>query len=391
MSHSYWKEGSREQHRSADDLGSFELAAHEEHSFTATHITTEPGDLPREDAAGTSKFRWLEMLFPISAGMVTPIVGAMNSTLSEATNSAFLPTFMAYTNAAIMTTAWCLATGREPPMREGVKQVKEFVRHKWYNWFVLGAGVLGILQHTCLTVITRELGASLFTVGSSFGTIVGSMVLDSTGFAWCKHHGVSKLTILGCMIVLAGVAVHKHEVFQPDQDDHLTTGAKVGLIMVTVLQGCSSSIKSSIGGEFSVLSGRHRRSTAFSFVTGAVCMGLFIASYHPGLTLVPLGDFAVSWRLFGVFLTVFVVGVLFIFQRRLSGAITFSCLTAGQVISSTVMDANGWLGVKRRPFETWHAVGISIFVVGMAFSTYGKMRRRPVSVSKGFSKPDQLP
>eukprot|EP01057_Protomagalhaensia_wolfi_P000202 Protomagalhaensia_wolfi_Nauph_80__201@NODE_110_length_3640_cov_84_028048_g83_i0_p2_GENE_NODE_110_length_3640_cov_84_028048_g83_i0NODE_110_length_3640_cov_84_028048_g83_i0_p2_ORF_typecomplete_len392_score48_18DMT_YdcZ/PF04657_13/1e19DMT_YdcZ/PF04657_13/3e157TMRDISM_7TM/PF07695_11/2_1e037TMRDISM_7TM/PF07695_11/0_147TMRDISM_7TM/PF07695_11/3_5PMT/PF02366_18/4_5e03PMT/PF02366_18/30PMT/PF02366_18/0_11Hum_adeno_E3A/PF05393_11/64Hum_adeno_E3A/PF05393_11/47_NODE_110_length_3640_cov_84_028048_g83_i0237335 len=391
MNHSYLKD-SRNHHCSADDLGSFELAPHAEHSFTATHITTDPGDHPHEDGAAPSKLQWLEMLFPLAAGMVTPIVGAMNSTLSDATNSPFLVTLLAYGNAAIITTAWSFATGREPPMREGVKQVKEFMDQKWYNWLVLGAGVLGAFQHMCLTVITGQLGASLFTVGSAFGTIVGSMVLDSTGFAWSKRHGVSKLTLVGCVIVLAGVVVHKHEVFHPEQDDHLTVGAKVGLILATVLQGCSSSIKSSIGGEFSILCGRHRRSTAFSFITGAIVMGLVIAGYHPGLTLAPLGDFSVSWRLFGVFMTIFVVCVLFIFQRRLSGAITFTCLTVGQMLSSTLMDVKGWLGVKQRPFEIWHAVGISIFLIGVALSTYGKMRRRPATpVSKGYSKPDQLP
>eukprot|EP01056_Protomagalhaensia_sp_Gyna25_P005061 Protomagalhaensia_sp_Gyna_25__5060@NODE_56_length_5952_cov_234_277524_g41_i0_p4_GENE_NODE_56_length_5952_cov_234_277524_g41_i0NODE_56_length_5952_cov_234_277524_g41_i0_p4_ORF_typecomplete_len380_score33_94DMT_YdcZ/PF04657_13/1_4e20DMT_YdcZ/PF04657_13/4_5e18DUF2306/PF10067_9/9_9e02DUF2306/PF10067_9/1_3DUF2306/PF10067_9/0_89DUF4560/PF15118_6/14DUF4560/PF15118_6/477TMRDISM_7TM/PF07695_11/0_167TMRDISM_7TM/PF07695_11/55Herpes_UL73/PF03554_13/6_6e02Herpes_UL73/PF03554_13/1_9_NODE_56_length_5952_cov_23 len=364
------------------DLGSFSLVAHEEPSFTATHITTEWGDHHDDVKPRSLLIRWLEMLFPLVVGASISFAGALNHELSEATNSPFLITLFSYGIAGVISTAWSFATGRQPPMREAARNVKQFMDQHWYNWFILTAGFIGAFLHLCVTVITGTLGASLLTVGSAFGTILGSIVLDYTGFAWNKRHRVSKFTLAGCVVVLAGTAIHKHEVFQPEQEDHLSLGVKTLLIFITVIQGVASVIKSAIGGEFSVICGRSRRSTAFSFITGTALMALVVACYHPGLTVAPLRDFSLSWRLFAALLTIFNVAVLFIYQRRLGGAVTYCCLTVGQILASTVLDVAGWFSIKQRPFETWHAVGISVFLVGIAFSTYGKMRVSSITVSK---------
>eukprot|EP01057_Protomagalhaensia_wolfi_P001310 Protomagalhaensia_wolfi_Nauph_80__1309@NODE_1782_length_1342_cov_4_907905_g1388_i0_p1_GENE_NODE_1782_length_1342_cov_4_907905_g1388_i0NODE_1782_length_1342_cov_4_907905_g1388_i0_p1_ORF_typecomplete_len402_score45_86DMT_YdcZ/PF04657_13/3_5e17DMT_YdcZ/PF04657_13/4_3e20DUF4560/PF15118_6/3_1e03DUF4560/PF15118_6/12DUF4560/PF15118_6/3_27TMRDISM_7TM/PF07695_11/9_57TMRDISM_7TM/PF07695_11/27Phage_holin_1/PF04531_13/3_6e03Phage_holin_1/PF04531_13/9_5e02Phage_holin_1/PF04531_13/0_18_NODE_1782_length_1342_c len=374
---------------------SLELAAHQEHSFTtATNGISEFGT-ERVDTHPPSRrsqwFKYLELGFPLSAGALIPITGAMNSVLSDATHSPFLVTVLTYGIAGVVTLGWAAATGRDPPMRDGVQNVAWFVRSRWFNFFVLLGGVLGACQHLTLTVITGALGSSLYVVGTAFGQIIGSILLDMTGFAWAHRHRVSKLTMLGCVVVCAGIVVHKSKVLHPDNEAHLSLVAKILLICMTFVQGVTTCIKSSIGGELSELLGRHRRATCYSFVTGCACMALAVAVYHKDLDAAALGDFSLSWRLLGALGTIYVVAVLFIFQRRLSSAITYCCVIVGQMLSSTLLDLTGWLGISQRPFEAVNGIGITVFMLGIVLSTYGKMRRSAVNKSAVVLDPDSLP
>eukprot|EP01056_Protomagalhaensia_sp_Gyna25_P005058 Protomagalhaensia_sp_Gyna_25__5057@NODE_56_length_5952_cov_234_277524_g41_i0_p1_GENE_NODE_56_length_5952_cov_234_277524_g41_i0NODE_56_length_5952_cov_234_277524_g41_i0_p1_ORF_typecomplete_len442_score36_03DMT_YdcZ/PF04657_13/1_2e15DMT_YdcZ/PF04657_13/5_9e20EamA/PF00892_20/0_0025EamA/PF00892_20/2_5e027TMRDISM_7TM/PF07695_11/2e037TMRDISM_7TM/PF07695_11/0_0977TMRDISM_7TM/PF07695_11/1_2Phage_holin_1/PF04531_13/1_4e03Phage_holin_1/PF04531_13/6_2e03Phage_holin_1/PF04531_13/1_2e03Phage_holin_1/PF04531_ len=372
---------------------SLELAAHQEHSFTTatngvSDLGTERLDHP-QPSNPTLWLQYLEFVFPLSAGGIIPITGALNSVLSDATHSVFLITVLTYGIAGLVTLGWAACTGRDPPIRDGVQNVAWFVRSRWFNFFVLLGGVLGACQHLTLTVITGELGSSLYVVGAAFGQILGSILLDTTGFAWARRHRVSKLTLLGCVVVCTGIVVHKSKVLHPENEAHLSLVTKILLICMTFIQGVTTCMKSSIGGELSELLGRHRRATCYSFVTGCACMALAAAVYNKDMNIGALGDFSISWRLFGALGTIYVVAVLFIFQRRLSSAITYCCLIVGQMLSSTILDLTGWLGVSRRPFETVNAIGITIFMLGIVLSTYGRMRR--FTVNKSAVVMDPLP
>eukprot|EP01053_Blabericola_migrator_P008440 Blabericola_migrator_1__8439@NODE_43_length_16904_cov_225_701966_g39_i0_p4_GENE_NODE_43_length_16904_cov_225_701966_g39_i0NODE_43_length_16904_cov_225_701966_g39_i0_p4_ORF_typecomplete_len413_score43_27DMT_YdcZ/PF04657_13/3_9e18DMT_YdcZ/PF04657_13/1_5e14_NODE_43_length_16904_cov_225_701966_g39_i083229560 len=329
--------------------------------------------------------RFLECGFPLTAGMSLPVIGALNSSLKDAFGNVFIVTVIAYGLAGTLALLWSMLSAPEPPWHKGWQDTKAFIREgRWYNCFVLLGGVIGGCQHVCLTIITSTLGATMYVVGTALGQIIGSFILDLTGFAWSPKYHISLLTTVGCLTVCAGIVIDKSKILRSDQEVHLSIMLKILLIALTLIQGMATCLKSALGGKLSVLLGRHRRAVSYALLTGSgTAMAVFLGALPTGRT----ADFSVlksvdpSWRFVSALLTLYVNTTLFIFQRRLSSAITYCCLIIGQLFSSAIMDSTGLLGMKRRPLTSTNVIGLGVFLFGIVLVSLGKLRRRKASLT----------
>lgn len=176
--------------------------------------------------------------------------------------------------------------------------------------------------------------------------------------------------------------MHKYDIFHPESDaaKNISLSVRVLLVALTLIQGMTTCIKASIGGQLSHLLGRHRRATCYSFLSGGIVMCLLSSKDH--LDIRRLQSPHHIWQLLAsVFCTIYIVSVLFIFQRKLSAAATYCCLILGQLVSSTILDLTGWLNVSIRPFRVSNLLGLIIFTAGVVVATVGRhlqtSKRRP--------------
>lgn len=123
--------------------------------------------------------------FPISCGLLLPISGALNHSITLVIDSPLWTTSLVYGLAALITLLYILRSSNVPPWKKGLSDLWTFIRSRWYlRSFVLTGGAIGAAQHAVLTIITGTLGSSMYVYWVCMGSSPTSEQADITGLRY---------------------------------------------------------------------------------------------------------------------------------------------------------------------------------------------------------------
>eukprot|EP01055_Gregarina_sp_Pseudo9_P005611 Gregarina_sp_Pseudo_9__5610@NODE_76_length_4572_cov_104_792632_g70_i0_p1_GENE_NODE_76_length_4572_cov_104_792632_g70_i0NODE_76_length_4572_cov_104_792632_g70_i0_p1_ORF_typecomplete_len452_score123_21DMT_YdcZ/PF04657_13/2_1e08DMT_YdcZ/PF04657_13/3e16Ni_hydr_CYTB/PF01292_20/0_12Ni_hydr_CYTB/PF01292_20/8_9e02_NODE_76_length_4572_cov_104_792632_g70_i04971852 len=313
--------------------------------------------------------------FPFSVGLIVPFLGGLNNQLQdEIGGNVYFTVSILYVLAWVLTGLWTWFTTKTSVSRNYF-DLGAFVFSKPLHFFCLTGGIAGIGQHVLLTIVSSAGGAGVWTLGSLLGSIVTSIFLDVTGTCWAKKGAVGFFAYLGGTAVAAGAIVHSLSDFLNAGDGDTSVGGQVGFILLSMLGGFLLCFQSCVMQKFGEVCGEFRRSVVFTYFSGALVL-LFIAPYtSPSCSLRTIVLPRNWWKVSQTLLVIWCTTVVTIFQFKLNAAVVYCYLIVGQLLSSTLIDSLGWIGLDQRPLTVFNIVGLVIVVLGIALVTFDKLHQ----------------
>eukprot|EP01054_Gregarina_sp_Poly1_P004435 Gregarina_sp_Poly_1__4434@NODE_2391_length_2192_cov_110_121882_g1520_i0_p1_GENE_NODE_2391_length_2192_cov_110_121882_g1520_i0NODE_2391_length_2192_cov_110_121882_g1520_i0_p1_ORF_typecomplete_len425_score37_66DMT_YdcZ/PF04657_13/1_8e12DMT_YdcZ/PF04657_13/4_1e16_NODE_2391_length_2192_cov_110_121882_g1520_i03441618 len=320
----------------------------------------------------------LMYLFPFSVGLVVPFMGGMNGQLqSEIGGNVYFTVAIMYALAFLVTSVWTFFTTKSG-LRQNWMALGSFLFSKPLHFVCLTGGLAGVGQHVLLTVVSATAGSGVYTLGNLLGSIATSIVLDVTGICWAQKNRVGLFAYVGCIAVAAGAVIHSLSGLLGSSQE-ASIGAQIGSIFLSMAGGFLLCFQSCVSNKLGEICGEFRRSVVWSFFSGAVVL-LFIAPYtSPSCTLRTIVLPRNWWKISQTLLVIWCSVIVTIFQYKLNAGVVYCWIVVGQLLSSTLVDSLGWIGLDRRSLDLYNICGLIIVGLGIFFVTFDKLRQMRTS------------
>ena len=143
-------------------------------------------------------------------------------------------------------------------------------------------------------------------------------------------------------------------------------------ILLAMISGICMAVQSPVNATLSRYAG-HLQATTISFGGGAVCLGILMLLIGTG-DLSKLAD-AQWWQLLGGTYGIYIVLVITYGIPRLGAALTSTILTLGQLITASILDTFGLMGLPKVPLEPARVAGCLIVLTGVILVYIGKRKQ----------------
>eukprot|EP01053_Blabericola_migrator_P013291 Blabericola_migrator_1__13290@NODE_930_length_5997_cov_288_044013_g646_i0_p2_GENE_NODE_930_length_5997_cov_288_044013_g646_i0NODE_930_length_5997_cov_288_044013_g646_i0_p2_ORF_typecomplete_len412_score79_89DMT_YdcZ/PF04657_13/8_3e13DMT_YdcZ/PF04657_13/1_8e15_NODE_930_length_5997_cov_288_044013_g646_i05431778 len=317
----------------------------------------------------------LMYFFPFSVGLLIPVLGAMNTMLQEEVggNVFFMVAILYLLGTIIMGLYVCFTSPLN--LRENWYSLGDFLFMNFkVNVFCLSGGLAGVSQYVFFSIVAASGGLGVFTLGTLIGSIATSILLDATGWCWAVKSHVGVLSYTGSVVVGCGAIVHSLSSFLNKAD---SIGTRILALVLAAAAGLLLCIQSCVMKKLAVVLGEFRRSVLWSYLSG--CLTLFlVAPYAAPIEVSTIVLPKNWWKVTQIGIVIYSNVVITHFQYKLNAAVVFCWVITGQLLSSTVIDAMGWMNIEQRPLTLYNICGLIIVGLGIVTLTYDKIRQRPV-------------
>lgn len=143
-------------------------------------------------------------------------------------------------------------------------------------------------------------------------------------------------------------------------------------LLLAIVSGICMAVQSPVNATLSRYAG-HLQATTVSFGGGALCLGLLMLVIGTG-DLSKLADVQ-WWQLLGGTYGIYIVLVITYGIPRLGAALTSTILTLGNLITATVLDTFGLMGLQKVPLEPARVIGCLIVLTGVILVYIGKRKQ----------------
>eukprot|EP01053_Blabericola_migrator_P008443 Blabericola_migrator_1__8442@NODE_43_length_16904_cov_225_701966_g39_i0_p3_GENE_NODE_43_length_16904_cov_225_701966_g39_i0NODE_43_length_16904_cov_225_701966_g39_i0_p3_ORF_typecomplete_len458_score37_60DMT_YdcZ/PF04657_13/1_3e10DMT_YdcZ/PF04657_13/2_9e17_NODE_43_length_16904_cov_225_701966_g39_i067628135 len=323
----------------------------------------------------------LMYMWPFSVGLLIPILGGMNNILQEEIGgNVFFSIAILYCAATVLMGAWTWFTTKET-LSANWYALGDFIFAKpSLHVFCLTGGLAGVGQYILLSIVAASGGLGVYTLGSLLGSIVTSLLLDATGWCWAVKTNVGIFSYLGGVVVATGAIVHSLSSFIDNQE---ASGHRVIALVLSAITGFLLCYQSCVSNKLGKILGEFRRSVFWSYFSGALLLLLISPYFSPPLTLRTIILPKNWWKISQVLIAIYGAVVITIFQFKLNAAVVYCWVIAGQLLSSTVIDSMGWIGLEERPFTVYNMCGLGIVCVGVGALTYDKLQQQRSAARTG--------
>jgi transporter family-2 protein len=219
-----------------------------------------------------------------------------------------------------------------PSARRGLGAVLKAVRTRQLPWYGLGGGVLGAVFVLAQGVSVPTLGVAMFMTSMVLGQLLGSLLVDATGFLGAPKRGISLFRVLGAILTAIAVVVI-------GLGTELNAAA-IPLLVLGVFAGACISLQMAVTGLVNVHSGEAVAPGLVNFFVGTVVLAIaaVIAQAAGWVQLAPLPG-ADEWYLYvggalGVLYLIVVAAVV----RHLGVFLLTLSVVAGQLIGALLFD-----------------------------------------------------
>lgn len=251
-----------------------------------------------------------------------------------------------------------------PPAQRGLKQVLRAVAGRSLPWYGLGGGVLGAVFVLAQGVAVPTLGVAMFMTSMVLGQLLGSLVIDATGFLGAPKRGISLFRIVGAVLTAVAVTLI-------GLGTELNVAA-IPLLLFGVFAGVCISLQMAVTGLVNSHAGEPVAPGLVNFFVGMVVLAL-AAVLAPVAGWVELGPFPGldEWYLYlGGVLGVIYLMVVAAVVRHLGVFLLTLSVVAGQLIGSLVFDlAAGHVSVLV-------LIGVPLAFLGILVANLTTLRRR---------------
>jgi len=191
------------------------------------------------------------------------------------------------------------------------------------------------------------------------------MFIDNFGLFGTEVIPMSITRLVGAAVVIAGVILVTAEKGGSSKSEWL-------YVMLAVLSGALCGIQVAINGTLGIAAGSGYRATLISQCVGflgAVAIVVFIRFARGKEVLFDSepGDFPFKWWMAtGGAFAIVIVGGNAIAASILGTGIVTVLNTAGMMAAGLVIDAVGWLGIKKKPITMRKIAGMILVIAGTA-------------------------
>ncbi|UQN14940.1 DMT family transporter [Gulosibacter sp. ACHW.36C] len=250
-----------------------------------------------------------------------------------------------------------------PSAKRGLGSVVRAVRTRHLPWYGLGGGVLGAVFVLAQGVAVPTLGVAMFMTSMVLGQLLGSLLVDATGFLGAPKRNLSVFRVAGA--ILTGIAV-----VVIGLGTELTLAA-LPLLVLGVFAGACVSLQMAVTGLVNVHSGEAVAPGLINFFVGAVVLALaaVLAQAAGWVAPAPLPG-ADEWYLYvggalGVLYLIVVAAVV----RHLGVFLLTLSVVAGQLIGALLFDlAAGHVSILV-------LVGVPLAFLGIVVANLSTFRR----------------
>jgi len=141
---------------------------------------------------------WLIALGAVIAGCLNTVQSGANATLNKTLQQPIFSALVVSGTNVIVYLLFAIFVGLSLPEASRVSQTP------WWAWM---GGALGAIYVLSMILFAERLGAAVFTGLTLTGAIVTSVILDHYGLVGFRQHEVSLLRIVGCFLMIGGLAL----------------------------------------------------------------------------------------------------------------------------------------------------------------------------------------
>lgn len=310
---------------------------------------------------------WSFLIGPLS-GMALPVQTSVNAKLTQRFGTPVLSTcvntFMGTLTMAII----LVLTASSALMPHELLSPNQW-------WLFLG-GPCGVVLVSLNMLVLPKLGSVEIGMLCVFGQLLGGMVIDHFGWFGSAVIPLTPARILGVLVVFAGVALvsmQSSKAKSAQGTESALHGRPQGALLwmyrlLGVISGLACALQVAVNGTLAIRLKDELAASFYSFAGGfilAAILSLAAALLHK----LPAQNRAIRFRPWmftgGIFGVICVVANVYLAHAVGAGlAIILSLI--GQMAGSVIIDAVGWLGIRKQPLTMRKVLGLVSMLIGAA-------------------------
>ena len=339
----------------------------------AEYIESQPDKTPPTSKTKHLCISAILLIIPLAVGVGSSTQAGINGRLGQTIGSGIYAAFFSFCvglGLVILMRVIEMITLRQQCCRNRDCYFIHFYQPpRWYQFL---GGFFGAFFVASSAFLTPEIGFAWFFVMFVCGQLVCSVVLDHIGFLGTHKRRINWVIVLALVVTIVGAIISV-------QDDFGNTDSAVGLtILYSIIALCTgigvpiqATINRTLG---KTLKSKFAAATV-SFTVGTtlcflVSIGVSIASPDSFKELDNnIGE--TEWWMFcgGFFGSLMVVTPIFL-VKVIGVAMFFIAIVAGQLASSVLYDAYGFL-LEQKDATVLRIVGVGLVFLGMLISKWG--------------------
>jgi bacterial/archaeal transporter family-2 protein len=279
--------------------------------------------------------------------LLAPLVGAV-ITLMNGVNSVFSVAVGNYLATLVIhivgLAALCLILAFRKESGDGKK----------LPWYMYSGGIVGVATVFVCNIAYSELGASLAVALALLGQMLGSVLVDSTGFLGRRKYPLSLRSLPGVVLALVGVFVMAGD-----------WEGKVGFMAFALLAGALPLLSFTLNSQLAVSKGIFR-SARINYVVGLASTVLLIALVRPPMAkgLAALPGTSILYLTGGGLLGVLVVAGTNLIFPKIPALWSTLLLFSGQALAGLAIDA-----FSKGSFEPPKLVGTAVVLAALGLNS----------------------
>eukprot|EP01056_Protomagalhaensia_sp_Gyna25_P005607 Protomagalhaensia_sp_Gyna_25__5606@NODE_777_length_2642_cov_159_905878_g610_i0_p1_GENE_NODE_777_length_2642_cov_159_905878_g610_i0NODE_777_length_2642_cov_159_905878_g610_i0_p1_ORF_typecomplete_len382_score11_93DMT_YdcZ/PF04657_13/1_6e10DMT_YdcZ/PF04657_13/9_5e197TMRDISM_7TM/PF07695_11/0_0167TMRDISM_7TM/PF07695_11/127TMRDISM_7TM/PF07695_11/1_5e03MCLC/PF05934_11/0_95MCLC/PF05934_11/5_4e02_NODE_777_length_2642_cov_159_905878_g610_i014432588 len=316
---------------------------------------------------------------PFISGCLSPLQSALNRKAFDTSGNLFFTVGCIYVLSFLIVGIWAWWSNyKGATLRGNCLDVINYVSDKPVRCAILCTGLMGTFINLAMGLVAAGGGTGLYTLGALIGTLVVGLVFQVTGLFWTPRSWPHWLFYLGVLLSIGGgITYSLRQLTSP----LLSTSQQLQMLGLSFLSGTCVCIQAGTSNELGRVLGEFRRALAYSFFSGLLIM-FFVAPYaYPLDNVVEILKPRNWWQLTQAPLAVLGLCSVAVSQRIMPGPMVYCLLVLGQLLSATIFDHFGWIGLEVREITLDRVLGLVGMLAGVGFVTMGKLRMSAVSVA----------
>lgn len=298
-------------------------------------------------------------------GCAQPVMTSLNTKLSERLRSPLLTSCASFVLALLLTSAVLVALQGNLHVPLGV-----IAKEPWWIWT---GGICGDIIVIFSMICLPKLGSFETVVFLVLGQIVSGLMIDNFGMFSSAVIPMSALRAVGAVLVFASVLATSEKIKSEEREK--AHGVNFYRFL-DFIAGIACSVQIAVNGRLGEVAGLSFRATIISLSTallGAVTIIIFLRVIRgPGSVIdTSLPKISGRWWMWtGGICSFTIVGGNVILQMLMGTGLAAIINILGQTVGGIVIDATGFLGIKKKPVTVRKIIGLLVMVAGTALISY---------------------
>ncbi len=295
-----------------------------------------PGRANRDEAgsSGPGRLRsgwWGSLVVAVVVGMVVPVQARVNGELGRRLEDGLAAALLSFAGGLLLLIVFVLVSAR---LRRALGALRIAVRDEGFpRWYLL-AGTFGAVFALAQSTLTLLTGVAVFTVALLSGQAIGGLVVDARGIGGGVRRRPERHRLIGVGVILVAAVISALPGFANTPDPVTVALPAVGASATGFLIG----LQQAMNGATSAVSGSPAAATWVNFWGGSlflvVAWGVKVLLRGPAEHPLPTD----WWLYLGGPCGLVFIGFSALLVRRLGVLLLGMALTAGQLVSSLVLD-----------------------------------------------------
>lgn len=300
------------------------------------------------------------LLLAFSIGLATAAQSPTNGSLGSLVGP-IQASLVSFSGALVILVALCAFTG--------TGDITKAVEAPWWMWL---GGLYAAFVVCVLSACTQSLGVALSLTLIMLGQLIGGMAIDTFGLFNSPVIAVSALRVLGCVVVLAGIAlVYKDRLNDSSEEEKAASGRNLTKQTLLVFAaGIAAAFQAPANAGLGEATGT-LEACVIAFLVGWVL--LFVATLVAGKGHFQSFKGVKAWQLTGGIYGAYGIPALVVATPVLGVGLAMGGSMAGQIVGGMIIDSLGAFKTTKRRMNPLRIAGAVALLAGTIIVSLGTM------------------